>query len=629
MSTSQDQRRQKIEAQLEAAPRTPGVYLMKGAGGEVLYIGKAKELRSRTRSYFRVLSDTRVQVEHLVDRVHELEFLVTQSEKDALLLENNLIKRLKPRFNVRLRDDKSYVILKVNVGHRWPRALVTRGYREDGSTYFGPFSSADKVRSTVRALQRIFPLRLCSDHTLENRTRPCVYYDIRMCSAPCVDRIDEPAYREYVTGFIQFMKGKDRAVLDGLRSRMLAAADRRRYEEAAELRDRIAAIQLTVERQTTEETGETYDRDVFGYHWSGDELAIQALYFRNGKLTHSSAHRFRALLPVGELLGSFLVQFYDGEKQIPPEILLPVSIEDQSTVADWLSEKAGRRVQLHCPQRGDKRDQVELAGSNAAQALAAETLERERQAELLDSLQAKLGLVNHPEVIECYDISHLGGRQTVGSRVTFVDGVADKDRYRRYRVRTAGGGDDYAALDEVLSRRLQRGITAGELPDLIVIDGGKGQLGRVLEVLARLNIVDIDVIGLAKARRLRRRGRVERSDERVVKADRPEPIILKQDSPENHFLVRMRDEAHRFAIRYQRQLKRRTLVHSELEEIPGIGPRRRSALLTQLGSVAAVRAAALEDLVPVVGQRAAERVHAFFHPAPTIVEPKAGVDPAD
>ena len=627
MSTTPDQRRQKIEAQLEAAPRTPGVYLMRGAGGEVLYIGKAKELRSRARSYFRVLSDTRVQVEHLVDRVHDLEFLVTQSEKDAVLLENNLIKRLKPRFNVRLRDDKSYVILKINVGHRWPRALVTRGYREDGSVYFGPFSSADKVRNTVRALQRIFPLRLCSDHTLENRTRPCVYYDIKMCSAPCVEKIAEGHYREFVQGFIQFMKGKDRAVLGGLRSRMQAASDRRRYEEAAELRDRIAAIELTVQRQTTEETGETYDRDVFGYHWSGDELAIQVLYFRDGKLTHSSAHRFRALLPVGELLGSFLVQFYEGEKQIPPEILLPVEIEDRSAVADWLSEKAKRRIQLHCPQRGDKRAQVELAGSNAAQALATEALERERQAQLLDSLQKKLALVNYPEVVECYDISHLGGRQTVGSRVTFVDGVADKDRYRRYRVRTETGGDDYAALEEVLTRRLQRGIADGELPDLLVIDGGKGQLGRVLEVLARLNIVDIDVVGLAKARRHRKRGRVERSDERVVKADRAEPIVLKQDSPENHFLVRMRDEAHRFAIRYQRQLKRRTLVHSELEEIPGIGPRRRSKLLTELGSIAAVKAASLDDLVLIVGRRTAERVHAFFHPAPA-AEPTADVDPA-
>jgi excinuclease ABC subunit C len=412
------------------------------------------------------------------------------------------------------------------------------------------------------------------------------------------------------------------AVLDGLRSRMRDAALERRYEEAAELRDRIAAIEVTVERQHTEETGETYDRDVFGYHWSGDELAIQALFYRDGKLTHSSAHRFRALLPVGELLGSFLVQFYDGERQIPPEILLPVAIEDASTVADWLAEKAGRSVRLHCPKRGDKRAQVELAGSNAAQALRAEVRERERQAELLESLRDKLGLLNHPEVIECYDISHLGGRETVGSRVTFVSGVADKDRYRRYRLRTAGGGDDFAALEEVLSRRLERGITEGELPDLIMIDGGKAQLGRAIDVLRRLNIVDVDVIGLAKARRIRRRGgRIERSDERVVKEDRADPIVLKQDSPENHLLVRMRDEAHRFALRYQRQLKRRTIVRSELDAIPGIGPKRRQALLTRLGSLAAVKSAGLEALVPIVGRRTAERIHAFFHPSTGPAEP--------
>jgi excinuclease ABC subunit C len=614
MSTRHSDPAARLKAKLGLAPRSPGVYLMKDAGGATLYIGKAKDLKSRVRSYFRRATDGRFQVEHLVDRVHDLEFLVTASEKDALLLENNLIKRLRPRFNVRLRDDKSYVILKVNVGHRWPRALVTRGYKEDGSVYFGPFSSADKVRSTVRALQRIFPLRLCSDHTLENRTRPCVYYDIRMCSAPCVDRIDEATYREHVTGFIQFMKGRDRVVLEGLKSRMREAADERRYEAAAEVRDRIAAIELTVERQHTEETGETYDRDVFGYHWAGDELAIQALFYRDGKLTHSSAHRFRALLPVGELLGSFLVQFYEGERQIPPEILLPVSIEDASTVADWLSEKAGRSVRLHAPKRGDKRAQVELAGSNAAQALKAEVREREQQAELLDSLRDKLGLVNHPEVIECYDISHLGGRETVGSRVTFAGGIADKDRYRRYRIKTATGGDDFAALDEVLTRRLERGIAEDDLPNLIVIDGGKPQLARVLEVFRRLNVIDIDVIGLAKARRIRRRGRVERSAERVVKEDRADPIVLKQDSPENHLLVRIRDEAHRFANRYQRQLKRRSIVRSELDAIPGIGPKRRQALLTGLGSLAAVKSAALEDLVPLVGRRTAERIHAFFHP---------------
>src|SRR5688572_15421466 len=310
--------KERIEALLAAAPRSSRVYLMKGASGEILYIGKAKDLRSRVRSYFRAMTDTRYQIEFRVERVHDLEFLVTASEKDALLLENNLIKKAKPRFNVRLRDDKSFVILRVNVQHKWPRAMVTRGYREDGSIYFGPFSSADKVRSTVRALQRIFPLRLCSDHTLENRTRPCVYYDIKMCSAPCVGRVAETEYREYVTSFVQFMRGRDRAIVDRLRERMRAAAAAQRYEEAAELRDRIAAIQLTVERQHTEETGETYDRDVFGYHWAGGDLAIQALYFRDGKLTHSSTHRFRALMPVGELFSSFLVQFYEGEKQVPP-----------------------------------------------------------------------------------------------------------------------------------------------------------------------------------------------------------------------------------------------------------------------------------------------------------------------
>jgi len=605
---------------------------MRDAAGDVLYIGKAKDLRSRVRSYFHTAGDGRFQISFLVDRVTDLEFLVTTTEKDALLLENNLIKQAKPRFNVRLRDDKSYVILKINVEHRWPRALVTRGAKDDGALYFGPYSSADKLRATVRALQRIFPLRLCTDHTLANRTRACVYYDIKMCSAPCVGRVAESAYKEHVEGLIQFMKGRDRTLLDDLRRRMQEAAAARRFEEAAEIRDRIAAIELTVERQLTEETGADYDRDVFGYHWEGGELAIQALFYRGGKLTHSSAHRFRTQMPVGELLSSFLVQFYDGERMVPPEVLVPVEIEDAATLADWLGEKTHRAVRIAAPKRGDKREQVEIANQNAAQALVASRQAEERQAELLESLREKLELAATPEVIECYDISHLGGRETVGSRVTFAGGLADKDRYRRYRVRAADPGDDFGALAEVLRRRLARGIEEGDLPDLLVIDGGKGQLSRVREVMVELNVVDIDVIGIAKARRKRRPPRAAagggrgatgpaaepaavRTDERVFKADREEPIVLRQDSAENHFLVRIRDEAHRFAITYQRQLKRRSLTRSQLESIPGIGAKRRSALLKTLGSIAAVREAGVEELaaVPGIGRRAAEQIHAFFH----------------
>jgi len=604
----------RIEEQLRAAPRSPGVYVMRDARGEILYIGKAKDLRGRVRSYFRAANDGRYQVQFLIDRIAGIEYLVTTSEKDALLLENNLIKKAKPKFNIRLRDDKSYVILRINVEHPWPRAVVARGWRDDGAVYFGPYSSADKLRNTMRALQRIFPLRLCTDHTLKNRTRPCVYYDIRMCSAPCVGLVRDETYGRYVEGLVLFMKGKNRTVLDHIRRRMQEAAEARRYEEAAELRDRITAITLTVEKQQTEETGETYDRDVFGYHWEGEELAIQALFYREGKLTHSSAHRFRALMPVGELLSSFLVQFYDGERMVPPEILLPVEIEDATALVEWLGEKSGRRVRIFRPQRGDKLRQVELAVKNAAQALAEGQSERQRHAELLESLRDKLGLKSTPEHIECYDISHFGGRETVGSRVVFASGVADKTRYRRYRVRTDQRGDDYAALGEVLGRRLRRGIEEGDLPDLMIIDGGKGQLARVREVMNELNVVDIDVIGLAKARRLRRGNRIIRTDERVVKDDRNEPIVLKQDSPENHFLVRVRDEAHRFAITYHRKLKRRELTRSSLEEIPGIGPKRRAALLKHLGSLEAVKRATLDQLaaVPGFGPRAAERVLAHF-----------------
>ncbi|MGD8394086.1 MAG: excinuclease ABC subunit UvrC [Candidatus Eiseniibacteriota bacterium] len=606
-----------LEERVARAPRQPGVYLMRDSRGEVLYVGKAQDLRARIRSYFRAGGDGRFQIDSLVERIADIEFLVTATEKDALLLENNLIKQIGPRFNIRLRDDKSYVIVKLNVQHPWPRALVTRGFRNDGSLYFGPYASADQLRRTMKSLARVFPLRLCSDHTLANRTRPCVYHDIDMCSAPCVGLVDLETYRKHVDGLVLFLRGRDRTLLDGLRREMEEAATARRYEVAAALRDQIQAIERTVEPQRTEETGETYDRDVFGYHWDGDRLAIQVLFFRDGKLVNSGAHRFRAALPVRELLSSYLVQFYDGEVFVPPEIMLPVPLQDAGALAHWFTEKAGRRVRVLTPRRGPRREQVAMASANAAQALAVEHEEREQHAALLAGLREALGLANLPERIECFDISHLGGGQTVGSRVTFSGGIADRDRYRRYRVRTPAGGDDHAALDEVLTRRLRRGLDEADLPDLMIIDGGKAQLDRVLAVMARLNVVDIDVIGLAKRRRHRQGERTRVTDERIYRPGETEPIVLPQDSPEHFLLVRIRDEAHRFAITYHRTLRRRRMLESGLEAVPGIGPRRRRQLIEHFGSPRAVAAATVEELtrVPGIGATAAARIAAFFGPA--------------
>jgi excinuclease ABC subunit C len=623
--------RRQLAERVAGAPAAPGVYLMRDSAGEVIYVGKAKSLRSRVRAYFGSVTDDRFQIDALLERVADLEFLVTDTEKDALLLENNLIKQMGPRYNIRLRDDKSYVIVKINLQHDWPRALVTRGFKNDGALYFGPYSSADAVRSSMKSLARIFPLRLCSDHTLENRSRPCVYHDIDMCSAPCVGRVEPETYARYVDGLVLFLKGRDRRLLGELEERMNEAAAARRYEQAAELRDQIRAIELTVERQHTEETGESYDRDVFGYHWDGETLAIQVLFFRDGKLINSGAHRFRALLPVGELMSSYLVQFYDGEVFVPPEILLPVAIDDAPSLAAWLTDKAGRAVRVLTPQRGQKRSHVDLACRNAAQALAEERSERDDHAALLESLRDKLELVCTPEIIECYDISHLGGSQTVGSRVTFVGGLADRDRYRRYRIRQPTGGDDYAALEELLTRRLRRGLDEADLPDLIIIDGGKGQLDRIVQVMSRLNVVDIEVIGLAKRRRKQRGGRAVVTDERVFRPGERQPVVLAQDSPENYLLARIRDEAHRFAITYQRQLRRRQALTSSLEMLPGIGPKRRKLLLRHFGSPRRVAAATVEELraVPGIGPAAAEAVHRYYRSArERQLEESAGEDGA-
>ncbi len=607
-----------IDKRLEQAPRRPGVYLMRDSQGEVIYVGKAKELVNRVRSYFRATSDGRFQIDAMIERVADIEFLVTENEKDALLLENNLIKQIGPRYNIRLRDDKSYVILKLNVQHPWPRALVTRGFKNDGALYFGPFSSADQLRRSMKILTRTFPLRLCSDHTVANRTRACVYHDIHICSAPCVGQVSSADYRGYVDGLIQFLKGQDRQLLDDLHTRMTSAANARQYEQAARLRDQIEAITRTVEPQQTEETGATYDRDVFGYHWDGEHLALKVLFFRDGKLVNSGTHRFRALLPVSELLSSYLVQFYDGNAFIPPEILLPVAIEDQASLEQWLTDRAERKVKVRHPSRGRRRRQVDMAGSNAEQALREHRTADQQQVELLEVLREKLGLSNRPEVIECYDISHLGGGETVGSQVTFNGGVADKTRYRRYRIRTTARGDDYAALEEVLTRRLRRGLDETDLPDLIVIDGGKGQLERVVQVMQQLNIVDIDVIGLAKQRRRQHQGRTVVTDERIFRPGDGDPLVLKQDSPENYLLVRIRDEAHRFAINYHRQLRRRRTLESSLEKMPGIGPKRRQLLLRHFRSPQRVAAASLEELmqVPGIGAKGAAQIIAFLKHSP-------------
>jgi len=597
-------------------PAAPGVYLMQGSAGEVLYVGKAKSLRSRLRSYFSAAGDGRAHIRFLMARVQDIETIVTDTEKEALILENTLIKKHRPRYNIHLRDDKTYVSLRLDPREEFPALQVVRRVERDGALYFGPFASSSAVRETLKEIYRIFPLRHYPVETCRRRRRPCLFYQIGQCSAPCHGKIGREEYRELVRGVTALLSGRETEVVSLLRERMQTAAAAMRFEEAARLRDQIRAIDQTVERQKVVAAGGG-DQDVVGLHREGGEVEVAILFIRQGKLIGRRSFSLEWRLDEAELLSAFLQQFYGRAVFIPDQVLLPFAIEDAETLAEWLGERKGKKVSVLLPKRGEKLQLVELAARNAAEAFRERGNRREALEGVLAEIAERLQLSRSPRRMECFDISNVQGRQSVGSMAVLLDGEPAKGEYRHFRIRSVEGADDYASLYEVLKRRLSRGLAEKSLPDFILIDGGKGQLSVLSAVLDELGLSSrIDAAGIAKSRVVANvRGKaVEKSEERFFLPGRKNPVLLRQGSPALFLLERLRDEAHRFAITHHRKLRGKAALQSELEAIPGVGPARRRLLLTHFGSLRRMREASLEELLAVPGLPAAvaRRLHAHF-----------------
>ncbi|HEX7227352.1 MAG TPA: excinuclease ABC subunit UvrC, partial [Candidatus Binatia bacterium] len=569
-------------------------------------------------------NDGRSQIEFLVKRVENLETLVTSNDKEALILENNLIKQYKPRYNIRLKDDKSYLSIKVTTKDAWPRILTTRKIVKDGSRYFGPFSSAVAARETVDIIEKHFLLRNCTDHNFKNRSRPCLQYEIKRCLAPCVLPVDAEEYREQVRQASLFIEGRQHELLAELRQRMAAKAEAMEFESAAKIRDQIQAVEKTLEKQRMVSHWGA-DQDIFGLYREGGYIEAQVLFVRQGKLTGTQAYALEDLdFSDEEIMGSLLTQFYQGQRFMPDEILLPVELEDQDTRAEYLSERKGKNVSIHVPQKGDKRKLVEMAQQNARQSFTERHDQEKAREKMLQELQQQLRLKRYPQRIECFDISMIHGAYAVGSQVTFTGGEPDKAHYRHYRIRTidpAGGGDDFGMMLEVLKRRFTRGKREEEMPNLVVVDGGKGQLAMALAAMREVGVEGIDVVGLAKMRvqSAPRSAEIERSEERVFLPGQSNPVTLKRNSNALFLLQRVRDEAHRFAITHHKKLRSKQTLSSALDRIPGIGAARRRALLRAFGSVKGVEQASLNELVQIPGMnpKLAQQLWQVFHSAPS------------
>jgi excinuclease ABC subunit C len=597
-----------IQDKLSNLPSRPGVYLMRDRGGKVIYVGKAKDLRGRVRGYFNC-PDERSQIQFLVRRVEDIETLVTSNDKEALILENNLIKQYKPRYNIRLKDDKSYLSIKVTTQHPWPRILATRKIVKDGNRYFGPFSSAVAARETIDIIEKHFQLRNCTDHNFRNRSRPCLQYQIKRCMAPCVLPVSEEVYREQVRQAMLFIDGKQQLLIDELKQRMQEKSDTLEYEAAARIRDQIQAVDKTLEKQRMVAHWGA-DQDIFGLYREGGFIEVQVLLVRQGKLTDNLSYSLEDLeFPDEEIVASLLTQFYQGQRFIPDEILLPVSIEDREVREEYLGERKGKKVEIFCPQRGDRRHLVQMAQDNAKQSFSERHDQEKAREKMLRELQVQLRLKRYPQRIECFDISMIHGAHAVGSMVTFIDGEPAKNLYRHFRIRTvdaSSGGDDFAMMLEMLKRRFTRGKEEADLPDLIVVDGGKGQLAMALTAMAEIGIEGVEAVGLAKMRvqAAARSSEIERSEERVFLPGQSNPVILKRNSNALFLLQRVRDEAHRFAITHHRKLRSKQTLFSALDRIPGVGGVRKRALLRAFGSVKRIEEATLEELLQVPSMNA-------------------------
>jgi excinuclease ABC subunit C len=588
---------------LEGVARRPGVYLFRDGEGRVLYVGKARDLRARLQSYRRPGGDGRLQIRFLEREAEAVETIVTRTEAEALLLEDALIKQHRPPHNIRLKDDKSFLMLRLDRGEAWPRLKLVRAHspkadRPSGrSRFFGPYASSAAVRRTLADLHRVVPLRDCPDHVLTNRSRPCLKHQIGLCSAPCVDLVSTEEYEELVERAVRILSGETEELEGDLERRMREASERLDYERAAVWRDRLKALRRTVEGQGVRPR-DRVDRDVLGLARQADEVVVHRLAFREGRLSESRTHRFRSELDDPELLHSVLTALYGGGRRaVPAEILLPAAPAEP----ELLEEALGGGVRLLAPTGGDRARMLQVAGENARTTLAQLLQDESSGDALVEEVQRLLDLESPPEVIDCFDVSNFQGADVVASRVRFRRGLADRSGYRRFKVREVEGQDDFGAMREVVRRSLRRGIDEEDLPDLVVIDGGAAQLASALAARDEAGAWGVAFVGLAKARAERKvRGRRQAaSQERLFLPGVPDPLPLGRHTAVRHLFERIRDEAHRFAITYHR--KERGRLRSRLDSIPGVGPAKRKALLRTFGSLAGVKAASVEELAQVPG----------------------------
>jgi len=584
-------------------PDKPGVYLMKDEKARIIYVGKAINLKNRVRSYFQSSRNHSAKVLAMVARIADLEYIITASEIEALILECNLIKKHRPKYNISLRDDKTYPYIKVTK-EEFPRVYATRKVLKDGARYFGPYTSAGAVHETLQLLKTLFPLRSC--RRLDAK-RPCLEHHIKRCLAPCAGKVDEQSYGEMIKAVALFLEGRSDVVAKNLRQRMAEAAENLEFEQAARLRDQLAAVEKIMEKQNIV-TG-SGDQDAIGLAHSAAGICAQVFFIRSGKMVG----RDHFLLTGGEeetdqtILEAFIKQYYSQAAFIPREILLPMELEEQQLLADWLSGSKGGKVQVETPKRGTKKDLVNMAAGNAVIVLEEQAARLEADADKTAGAAAELGeylgLANTPERIECFDISHIQGAETVASMVVFEGGRPNKNEYRRFKLKTVEGKpDDFKSMQEVVGRRYREALEKGPIPDLIIIDGGKGQLNAALSLIRGAGLATVPVVGLAK------------EFEHIFREGISEPLILPRHSQALYLVQRIRDEAHRFAITYHRKLRSKRNMVSVLDHIPGIGARRRKALWDHFGSLAKIKTAEVEELAKVDGMNlpSAEAVYNFF-----------------
>jgi len=581
---------------------------MKDRQGQILYVGKAKDLRKRLASYQRVTLKDSPKTTLLLSRIAAVETILTHTEKEAFILEASLIKKHRPRFNIELKDDKSYPRIKVTLGEEWPRVYMTRRRTRDSSRYFGPYSSAGAMRSTLDMINRLFPLRRCKGRNVKKRERPCLNYQMGRCLAPCSGKVDREQYRRMVDNVLMILEGKNRQLRVQLAAEMQKAATSLEFEKAAQIRDQLKSLAKTLEKQVVVRNIDM-DQDVFGYVRKGAGVGIAVVNVRQGTVCGQQV--FFLLDPIGddgEVLGEVLRQYYTREEYVPDELLLPFQVADHVSLAEWLRDKCSRSTRLRIPKRGEGVKLLDMAQTNAKQVhIDGENRERSWQ-ELAKSLQAKLHLQEFPVRVECLDISNIGGKQPVGSLVCFLEGEKARGEYRHYSISGAHEPDDYRMMAEVLTRRF-----TGEdkqLPDLLVIDGGKGHLNVARNVLREKDLQDrVELVSIAKDK--------ENKTDRIYRPGRKNPISLVRHSPVLFFLMQVRDEAHRFGIAVHRRLRRKSTLVSELDNIPGIGPARRKILLQTLGSMTKIKRASRQEIaaVPGIGPELAGLIWNFFQAA--------------